>query len=326
MSEEKILITGSSGYIGSVLISKIKKNIVGIDKHKSKFKDFRLKKINLLNKKKLQEFINKLRPNIIIHLAAESTLDNVLTKKKSYENNNIIGTRNLLNSIKKLKLKKFIFSSTASVYKKSNKILGEQSPTAPDNIYAKTKYHNEKQIKEFFKNKPTSVYIFRFFNVCSADINNKIGELHNPETHFVPILVNKALNDKVVKIYGNNYKTTDKTCVRDYIHINDLCSAIIKSIKKKIDIRFNVINLGSGNGYSILQIIKSLEIILKKNIKYIFIKKRFGDKSKLVCSIKKAKNILSWQPRKSNLKKILNDEIKWQNYLKRNNIKKRNVY
>lgn len=326
MKKENILITGCSGYIGTVLISKIKKNIVGIDKHKSKFKDFRLKQINLLNKKKLQEFINKLRPNIIIHLAAESTLDNVLTKKKSYKNNNIIGTRNLLSSVKNLELKKFIFSSTASVYKNSNKILGEQSPTDPDNIYAKTKYHNEKQIKEFFKNKPTSVYIFRFFNVCSADINNKIGELHNPETHFIPILVNKALNDKLVKIYGNNYKTTDKTCVRDYIHINDLCSAIIKSIKKKIDVRFNVINLGSGNGYSILQIIKTLEIILKKNIKYTFIKKRFGDKSKLVCSIKKAKNILSWQPKKSNLKKILNDEIKWQNYLKKINIKKKNVY
>ena len=326
MHKEKILITGSSGYIGSILGAKIKKNIFGIDKQKPKYKKFKVKQINLLDKKKLKKYIEELRPNIVIHLAAESTLDNVLTKKKSYKNNNIIGTQNLLESLRNIKLKKFVFSSTASVYRNSTKILFEKSKTNPNNIYAKTKFHNENQIKEFFKNKKTNIYIFRFFNVCSADINNKIGELHNPETHFIPILVNKALNDKVVKIYGNNYKTTDKTCVRDYVHINDLCSAIIKSIKKKIDIRFNLINLGSGNGYSILQIIKTLEIILKKNIKYTFIKKRFGDKSKLVCSIKKAKNILSWQPRKSNLKKILNDEIKWQNYLKKMNIKKRNVY
>lgn len=326
MYTEKILITGSSGYIGSILTAKIKKNVFGIDKQRPKFKDFRIKKIDLLDKEKLKKYIEELRPNIVIHLAAESTLDNVLIKKKSYKDNNTIGTQNLLDSLKNIKLKKFIFSSTASVYKNSTQTLCEKSQTNPDNIYAKTKYHNENQIKQFFKNKKTDIYIFRFFNVCSADIVNKIGELHNPETHFIPILVNKAIGDKVIKIYGNNHKTPDKTCVRDYIHINDLCSAIIKSIKNKTDKRFNIINLGSGDGYSILQLIKTLEVILRKNIKYTFIKKRFGDKSKLVCSIKKAKEILLWQPRQSNLKKIFNDEIKWQSYLKKLNIKKNNVY
>lgn len=326
MFKEKILITGSSGYIGSILAAKIKKNIYGIDKQNPKFKGLKIKKINLLEKKKLQKFIEKLRPDVIVHLAAESTLDNVLIKKKYYKKNNVTGTQNLLDSIRNIELKKFIFSSTASVYKNSDDTLSEKSKINPDNIYAKTKYDNEKQIKRFFKNKKTCIYIFRFFNVCSADNYNNLGELHNPETHLIPILVNKALNNKVIKIYGNNYKTADKTCIRDYIHINDLCSAIIKSIKNKIDKKFNVINLGSGQGYSILQIIKNLEIILKKNIKYIFIKKRFGDKSKLVCSIKKAKKILSWKPTQSSLKKIFIDEIKWQNYLKKLNIKKKNVY
>lgn len=326
MNKEKILITGSSGYIGSILFTKIKKNIFGIDKKKPKFKDFRIKQINLLDKKKLQKFIDKIRPDVIIHLAAESTLDNVLTKKKLYENNNITGTLNLLNSIKNIRLKKFIFASTASVYKNSKNILHENSQLNPDNIYAKTKYNNEKQIRKFFKNKQTSIYIFRFFNVCSADNNSNQGELHNPETHFIPILVNKALDDKVIKIYGNNYKTPDKTCVRDYIHVNDLCSAIMKSIKDKVENRLYIINLGSGKGHSILEIIKTLENILKKNIKYIFIKKRFGDKSKLVCSVKKAKKIFSWRPRQSNLEKILKDEIKWQIYLQKMKIKKNNVY
>lgn len=326
MNKKKILITGSSGYISSILISKIKKNIFGIDKKKSKFKDFRIKQINLLDKKKLQRFIEKLRPDIILHLAAESTLDNVLTKKKSYKNNNILGTQNLLEAVKNIELTKFIFSSTASVYKNSSNFLNEKSKTDPDNIYAKTKYHNEKHIKKFFRKRKTSIYIFRFFNVCSADNNNKLGELHNPETHLIPILVNKSLNNGIVKIYGNNHKTSDKTCIRDYIHINDLCAAIIKAIKIKIDKKYNVLNLGSGKGYSILQVIKTLEVILKKKIKYIFIKKRFGDKAKLVCSIKKAKKILSWQPKQSNIKKILIDEIKWQNYLKKTNIKKNNVY
>jgi UDP-glucose 4-epimerase len=105
-----------------------------------------------------------------------------------------------------------------------------------------------------------------------------------------------------------------------------MAATLLKSIKNKTDKRFNIINLGSGDGYSILQLIKILEIILRKNIKYTFIKKRFGDKSKLVCSIKKAKEILLWQPRQSNLKKIFNDEIKWRSYLKKINIDKNNIY
>jgi UDP-glucose 4-epimerase len=326
MIKEKILITGSSGYIGSVLVGKLKKNIFGIDKQKPKFKNSQIKKINLLDKKKLKEFIEQLRPNIVIHLAAESTIDNVLSKKKTYKNNNIIGTQNLLDSLKNIEIKKFIFSSTASVYKNSNKILYENSLTNPDNIYSKTKYQNEIQIKTFFKNKKTNIYIFRFFNVCSADIANGFGELHNPETHLIPILVNKAINNRVIKIYGNRYNTPDKTCIRDYIHINDLSSAIIKSIKTKNKKKFNIINLGSGRGYSILQLIKNLEIILKKKIKYEFIRKRFGDKAKLVCSITKAQKSLLWFPIQSNLNKIFNDEIKWQNILKKKNIKKKDVY
>ena len=246
MYTEKILITGISGYIGSILAAKIKKNIYGIDKKKTKLKIFNLKKINLLDKKKLEKFISKLKPSIVIHLAAQSTIDEVLLKKKNYKDNNIIGTKNLLSSIKDIKLKKFIFSSTASLYKNSKKILHENSEIKPDNVYSKTKFQNENEIKKFFKNKKTYVYIFRFFNVCSADMKNKLGELHNPETHFIPILVNKAINNKVIKIYGNNYDTPDKTCVRDYIHINDLCLAIIKSLKNKVDKKFNIINLGSG--------------------------------------------------------------------------------
>ena len=148
MHKEKILITGSSGYIGSILGAKIKKNIFGIDKQKPKYKKFKVKQINLLDKKKLKKYIEVLRPNIVIHLAAESTLDNVLTKKKSYKNNNIIGTQNLLESLRNIELKKFVFSSTASVYRNSTKILFEKNKTNPNNIYAKTKFHNENQIKE----------------------------------------------------------------------------------------------------------------------------------------------------------------------------------
>ena len=158
MYKKRILITGCAGYIGSVLTKKLKNKTSGIDKQSPKIKNNQFKKINILDKKKLYKFIQLFKPNIVIHLAAESTIDNVLLKKKSYKNNNIVGTQNLLDCLKNIDVKKFIFSSTASVYENSNKILLESDQIKPDNIYSKTKYTNEIQIKKFFKNKKTSIY------------------------------------------------------------------------------------------------------------------------------------------------------------------------
>jgi UDP-glucose 4-epimerase len=219
-------------------------------------------------------------------------------------------------------LTNLIFSSTAAVYKYSGKILNENNRIKPKSTYAKTKLRCEKIIKD---SKINSI-ILRFFNVCSSlKINNKIiGEFHNPETHLIPTIVYKNLLQKKFYIYGNNYKTQDGTCIRDYIHIKDICSAIDKSINYlfRNNKKFQIINIGSSSRNTNLEILQKIEKITKiKNI-YNIANRRKGDVDLLVCSNIKAKKILNWKPQKSNIDTIVKDEISWVKVLIKNNKKR----
>ncbi len=317
---KKILITGSSGYIGSCLYKFLKKkkfNLIGIDKKKSKIQNIKFEQINILNKNKLHKFFNKEKDiDTIIHLAGESTIDNIY-KKNNYVVNNVQVTKNILNIAKEFKINKFIFSSTAAVYQSTNKKITEKNIIKPNNIYGKTKLDCERLIK----NQNLNYFIFRFFNVCSSFFEEKVGEMHSPETHLIPIIINKMLKHKKLKIYGSNYNTKDGTCIRDYIHIKDLCNAHYLAIKKlnKKSIQ-ETINLGTGKGFSTLEIVKAVKKLSNK-LNFEFVSNRFGDSPKLVCSNYKAKKVINWSPINSDLKKILFNEIQWQKYLKQKKIK-----
>ena len=311
-----ILITGGAGYIGSCLALYLKKKyrITILDKKKSKNL---INTCNLLDLKKLNHILNKYKPKLIIHLAAQSLVDETINKKKYYQNN-ILATKNLITAMKNHNLTNLIFSSTAAVYKYSGKILSENDTIKPKSTYAKTKLKCEKIIKD---SKINSI-ILRFFNVCSSlKINNKIiGEFHNPETHLIPTIVYKNLLQKKFYIYGNNYKTQDGTCIRDYIHIKDICSAIDKSINYlfRNNKKFQIINIGSSSRNTNLETLQEIEKITKiKNI-YTIEDRRKGDVDLLVCSNSKAKKLLNWQPKNSAIKKIIKDEILWVKHLIKN--------
>ena len=319
---KKILITGSSGYIGSALFLYLKKKykVIGLDKKNYKY--FKNSKINLLSVIKLDKFIKTVKPDIVIHLAAQSLVDEKINKKKYYENN-VIATKNLINCLKKNNINDLIFASTAAVYKYENKIIKENSKIKLLSAYAKTKFECEKLIK---KSKLNSI-ILRFFNVCSSlSINGKlIGELHNPETHLIPTVVYKTIFKKKIFIYGNNYKTKDGTCVRDYVHIKDICSAIKKSIMR-LDINKKdqeILNIGSAFNNTNLEILNKVKKITKIKPIYELVKKRKGDVDKLICSISKSKKLLNWKPINSKIDKIIRDEIKWVNFLKKKKIKRK---
>ena len=317
---KKILITGSSGYIGSCLykfLLKKKYTVYGIDKVKTNnIKN--IFKANLNDTNKLNKIIKKINPKIIIHLAAQSTLDQI-DKKKKYILNNYIATKNLLKSMNKYRINKIIFSSTAAVYKNNNLNLKENSTLGPNNIYGSTKLKCEKIIR---KSKEIKFIIFRFFNVCSSIPALKVGENHNPETHLIPLTIKKILKKRgargeIIKIYGKNYKTNDGTCIRDYIHIEDLCLAYEKAIKLLIknNLKNQTLNIGTGIGYTNLEIVNKIKSLVKfsKKINIVkFVKRRKGDVDRLVCSYNKAKILLGWIPKKSNLENIIRDELKWQ--------------
>ena len=193
----------------------------------------------------------------------------------------------------------------------------------PISTYAKTKYDCEKLIRASNLN----YIILRFFNVCSSlKVNNKIiGELHNPETHLIPTVVYKSIFKKKIYIYGNSYKTKDGTCIRDYVHIKDICLAIKKSIIKiwntnKIK---EIINIGSQSNLTNMDILNLVKKITKLDLNFEIMKNRKGDLDKLSCSTTKVKKILNWTPLNSNISKIIRDEISWVNYLKENKIKRR---
>ena len=191
MKIKKILITGANGYIGNCLfhILKAKFSVIGIDKTDNNNKKIHI--INMLDKKKLDIIISKIKPDLIIHLAAQSLVDEKINNNK-YFKNNIVVTKNLIDIMKKNNIKNIIFSSTASVYKKQKLILKEKSLLKPISTYAKTKLLCEKIIKKEIN---INSVILRFFNVCSALTKPiLLGELHNPETHLIPTIVYKAIS------------------------------------------------------------------------------------------------------------------------------------
>lgn len=328
-----ILITGGAGYIGSILACRLEKKyrIFVLDKDKKniflkKNRNINFIKSNLIYFKKNYHIIKSINPDAVIHLAAQSTIDSVRSKKNSYLINNIKATENVVNIVKKLSIKKFIFSSTAAVYKEQSSPLIESSKLLPKNIYGKTKLQNEIFIKNSFKNTITKFCIFRFFNVCSSDKKNKIGELHSPETHLLPIIIKKNLENKKIYIYGNNYKTVDGTCVRDYIHVQDIVSAIIKSINYLDNNKSDVFNLGTNNGLSVLQLINFCKNKLKSKTEVVVKKNRFGDIGKLVCGFYKAKTKLDWEPKNSYIKKLVEDELWWSKFLIIKKYKRKFIY
>jgi UDP-glucose 4-epimerase len=309
---KKILITGAAGYIGNCLFSYLKKKyeVYGLDKVVNNNNKF-FYKADLLNIKLTNQILKKLKPDLIIHLAGQSTVDSI-ENKKDYIKNNQNATANLIKSMKVNAIKKIIFSSTAAVYKSNNnKIFSERSKIQPNNIYGSTKYKCEL----FIKQSNLNYIIFRFFNVCSSIPQLKVGEMHNPETHLIPLAVHKILRNKKIKIYGNTFETRDGTCIRDYIHIFDLCLAFERTLQLIFlnKISKKIINLGSGYGYTTLEVIKKIQqIIKKKKCKISFIKNRVGDVPALVCSYKKANSTIKWEPKNSSLEKIIKDEILWQ--------------
>ena len=305
---KKILITGANGYIGNCLFHILKNefNVIGIDKKKSNNK--KVFQCNILNKSKFNSIIKREKPEVIVHLAAQSLVDETINKEKYYTNNNK-ATEVLLEIMKNNDVKKIIFSSTAAIYQQSSNPLKENSNLKALSTYAKTKLICEKKIQ---KEKNLKFIILRFFNVCSALDKPITGEFHNPETHLIPTIVYKAMFNKRIYIYGNDFNTPDVTCIRDYIHIKDVCSAIEKSIRYiSKNNKSKIFNIGNRRGLSNKQIIDYVQKRMNDEINIKYVNRRKGDVSKLICNSNYVKKILNWDAKNSNIKKIVDDEIKW---------------
>ena len=320
---KKFLITGGCGFIGSHLSAHLRKKkfkVIVIDNliigRRSLFRGNKLYKIDLNNKKELEKVFRFNEIDSVFHLAGLSKLTESFKKKKLYEKNNINCTKNIIQLIKKYKVKNLIFSSSASVYGKQKRFpITENSILRPISYYGKTKLTCERIIKKNSSSKTFRSISLRFFNVIGSNYKNKLGEIHSPPIHLIPIFIKQILNNKPISIrYGFN--TSDSTGERDFVDVGDIVNAHYRCLLKNKNLKksFNVINLGSKKSFSVMKILKFLKKNLnKKNIKIAKFKKLKGEPDKLLASNDKAYKILGWRP-KININISIRNMIKWEKY------------
>lgn len=231
-----------------------------------------------------------------------------------YYNNNLCGTEVLLESMVQHGIDKIVFSSTAATYGEPESIpIMESDRTEPTNCYGETKLSMEKMFKWTSKAHDLRYVSLRYFNACGAHPNGLIGEAHNPETHLIPLIL-QVPNGKreFISVYGNDYDTKDGTCVRDYIHVNDLAQAHILAMEYLAKGgESDVFNLGNGVGFTVKEVIETAREVTKHPIPAKEEQRRAGDPSVLIASSDKAKNVLGWKPQFADLSVIIKTAWEW---------------
>jgi UDP-glucose 4-epimerase len=316
-----ILITGGAGYIGSHIAEQLikkKNDVIIVDNLETGHKKLINKKAifiksDIKNKKNLRLILDKYKIITIFHLAAYLNVSEAEKYKLKYKKNNIQGTKNLLLACKNSSVKNFIFSSSCSVYGNVEGSVSESRKLRPQGYYAYTKCEGEKLVKKYSK-KFNYVYgILRYFNVAGASDSGKIGEIEKSHGHLIKNLAIQSLKkNPVISIYGKDYSTKDGTCIRDYMHVNDIANIHIIGMNylKKIQKSF-IVNCGYGKGYSVLELVN----IFKKNKKNLSIKykkRRHGDIAQVFANTKKIKKLFNWKPKYNNINKIIKSAINWE--------------
>lgn len=318
--QRKILITGGAGYIGSFMSRKLKElgdNVVILDNlsngHPEAVRDFRLEQIDLvIDKEKLNLLFQNEKFDAVIHMASFIQMGESYSNPSKYYNNNVIGFMNLLDAMKDNNCKKIIISSSAGVYGNPVSLpIFEDDLKNPLNPYGETKYILERIVDDYDLAYGLKYVIFRYFNAAGASLDGSIGEAHSEESHLIPNIILKALKNEEIEIFGNNYKTPDGTCVRDYIHVLDIAESHALGLQSLFDKNIsNIYNIGVGQGYSNKEVVEMIEKTgnLKVNIKYGH--RRSGDADSLYASNEKIKKDLGWTP-KYGLEDIIVSALLW---------------
>ena len=323
-SSKSILVTGGAGYIGSHIVEQLIKNkekVIILDNLVTGYKKLINKKAKFIkadikNKLKISKIIRDYNINSIIHLAAYLNVSEAEKNKKKYYKNNITGTKNLLEACKNSKVKNIIFSSSCSIYGNVKGSVSENKKPNPQGYYGYTKFKGEELIKKLSLKYKFKYGILRYFNVAGASNSGKIGEIETSHGHLIKNLAMKSLEKKPkVKIFGNDYKTKDGTCIRDYIHVSDLADIHIKGLNYLNNKnRSFVLNCGYGKGYSVKQIVNIFKKI-KNGVKINYLRRRPGDIAQVYANTKKFKKILRWKPKHNDIKLIIKSAIRWEKKL-----------
>lgn len=316
-----ILVTGGAGYIGShTVLELINRNhrVVVLDNlskgHRAALGGVELVQGDTSDTVLLKELFKKHRIEAVVHFAASSLVGESVRQPADYYHNNVVKGLALLGAMVESGVQCLVFSSTAAVYGEPVEVpIPEEHPTVPTNPYGATKLALEGAMGWYGRAYGLRCASLRYFNAAGADPSGEIGEDHDPETHLIPLVLKSAMGlIPHLEIYGTDYPTTDGTCLRDYIHVSDLAAAHALALDALASgTPSAVYNLGNGNGYSVLEVIKTAEEVVGRPIKVKYGPRRPGDPAALVASSRRIMDELGWQPRFADLKTIIETAWRW---------------
>ena len=324
-----ILITGGAGYIGShVLKALLEKNsdkISVIDNFYSGSRDalvalesvgkFEFIKCDLADTALLEEIFSTHKFDAIIHFAAYIEVFESMQNPLKYYLNNTANTANLINLALKFGVKKFIFSSTAATYgEPENGIVCENSPQNPINPYGNSKLMSEQILKDAAAaNSDFKFGILRYFNVAGASLDGLIGQNYPNATHLIKVATQTITGKRAnMSIFGRDYDTKDGTCIRDYIHIEDLADAHLAVLDYLDDNDSDIFNVGYGHGFSVLEVINMAKKISGVDFEVMDAPRRLGDPAILIADSSKLRDLTSWKPKKDSLETIIASALEWE--------------
>ncbi len=320
-----IFIAGGAGYIGShvnKLLSEKEYRTIVFDNliygHKEFLKWGVFSRGDLGDIDLLRKVFKNNKIKAVMHFSSYAYVGESIENPEIYYYNNVVNTLNLLKVMKEFGVRYFIFSSSCATYGNPEKIpIEENHIQNPINPYGQTKLIVEKILHDYSRSYDIKYVSLRYFNAAGADPDGLIGEWHDPETHLIPLVLDVALGIREhIEIFGSDYKTPDGTCIRDYIHVNDLANAHILALEYLYNGGINeTFNLGNGKGYSVLDVIECIQEITGQEITSIKANRRLGDPAVLVAAAGKVKKILGWEQNYSDLKIIIETAWKWHQRL-----------
>ena len=315
-----VLVCGGAGYIGSnmtALLAREGHEPVVFDNfskgHRAAVKGFKAVAGDLADRALLVKTLGELRIEAVMHFAAYIEVGESVREPLKYYQNNLSNTQNLLSAMQETGVAKFVFSSTAAVYGMPQQVpITEDMPKEPINPYGETKLAVERMCHSQSQAGRLRFAALRYFNACGAGDDGARGEDHRPESHLIPLIIQAAMGKRPdLKVYGMDYPTPDGTCIRDYIHIDDLCRAHLLALKKLDERAELAYNLGNGQGYSVRQVIDTVKRVSGKSFKVVEVDRRPGDPPVLTSDATKARTELGWQPERPQLEEMVATAWKW---------------
>lgn len=316
----QVLVTGGAGYIGSHTVRLLLASgheawvfdnlVLG---HRAAVPADRLIVGDLMEPARLDHVLVTRRIEAVVHFAALSLVGESVQHPARYYQNNVIGTLNLMDMMRRNGIGKFVFSSTCATYGLPDRVpIDESERQKPINPYGNTKLAVERALLDHVTAYGWGVALLRYFNAAGASPDGTIGEDHDPESHLIPLVIQAAMGQrKNIQILGTDYDTPDGTCIRDYIHVDDLAQAHLQALEKLQPGQPIICNLGTGTGHSVREVIRAVEEVSGRKVPAVEAARREGDPPRLVAASDCARQLLGWQPRYTDLRSIVETAWRW---------------